>query len=171
MLANQKTASGRRVERKRARASSHLENSDSGKAIKSPNKRLTRRRAVLQSSEEDSASDTHDSVDSELDSEDSLPARDSNNRGRPTRSGTDRGRSDCGPGSSAGAGPSTKQKEAESGSENQCTICLDAPPVAVCIPCGHIAGCMECLTKIKNKGWGCPVCRTPIQQVYKTFST
>ncbi|CAI5980109.1 unnamed protein product [Closterium sp. NIES-64] len=51
----------------------------------------------------------------------------------------------------------------------QCVICWDAQAEAVCVPCGHVAGCMECLGEVKGKGWGCPVCRAEIQQVVKLF--
>ncbi|XP_024535281.1 putative E3 ubiquitin-protein ligase XBAT34 isoform X1 [Selaginella moellendorffii] len=52
----------------------------------------------------------------------------------------------------------------------QCVVCWDAPARGVCIPCGHLAGCMNCLMEIKEKTWGCPVCRTSIQQVVKVFT-
>ncbi|XVE81858.1 hypothetical protein DITRI_Ditri15bG0099900 [Diplodiscus trichospermus] len=50
-----------------------------------------------------------------------------------------------------------------------CAICLDAPSEAVCVPCGHVAGCMSCLNEIKAKKWGCPVCRAKIEQVIKLY--
>ncbi|XP_024373874.1 putative E3 ubiquitin-protein ligase XBAT35 isoform X1 [Physcomitrium patens] len=52
----------------------------------------------------------------------------------------------------------------------QCVVCWDAPAQVVCIPCGHLAGCMDCLSEIKEKGWGCPVCRTAIQQLIKVYA-
>ncbi|GMI69933.1 XB3 ortholog 5 in Arabidopsis thaliana [Hibiscus trionum] len=52
---------------------------------------------------------------------------------------------------------------------SSCTICLDAPPEAACVPCGHVAGCMSCLNEIKAKKWGCPVCRAKIEQVIKLY--
>jgi hypothetical protein len=63
--------------------------------------------------------------------------------------------------------PAPKATEEKGG---QCVVCWDAPAQAVCIPCGHLAGCMDCLSEIKEKGWGCPVCRTPIQQVIKVYA-
>lgn len=63
--------------------------------------------------------------------------------------------------------PSAPKAE-EKGS--QCVVCWDAPAQGVCIPCGHLAGCMECLSEIKAKNWGCPVCRAPIQQVVKVYA-
>jgi protein neuralized len=64
--------------------------------------------------------------------------------------------------------------EEESGGEKekggQCVVCWDAPAEGVCIPCGHLAGCMECLSQIMSKHWGCPVCRASIDQVIKVYS-
>ncbi|KAL1212887.1 putative E3 ubiquitin-protein ligase XBAT35 [Cardamine amara subsp. amara] len=54
-------------------------------------------------------------------------------------------------------------------SSGTCAICLDAPSEAVCVPCGHVAGCMSCLNEIKSKKWGCPVCRAKIDQVIKLY--
>ncbi|URE01607.1 Ankyrin repeat [Musa troglodytarum] len=51
-----------------------------------------------------------------------------------------------------------------------CVICLDAPVEGACIPCGHMAGCMSCLTEIEAKNWGCPVCRTKINQIIKLYA-
>eukprot|EP00246_Nothoceros_aenigmaticus_P002899 TRINITY_DN13813_c0_g1_i2.p1 TRINITY_DN13813_c0_g1~~TRINITY_DN13813_c0_g1_i2.p1 ORF type:complete len:565 (-),score=70.18 TRINITY_DN13813_c0_g1_i2:683-2377(-) len=51
----------------------------------------------------------------------------------------------------------------------QCVVCWDAPAQGVCIPCGHLAGCMDCLLEIKEKSWGCPVCRAPLNQIVKVF--
>ncbi|CAH8384274.1 unnamed protein product [Eruca vesicaria subsp. sativa] len=64
---------------------------------------------------------------------------------------------------------STDGEKKEDGSSGQCSICLDAPSEAVCVPCGHVAGCMSCLTEIKFKKWGCPVCRAKIDQIVKVY--
>ncbi|XP_021847690.1 putative E3 ubiquitin-protein ligase XBAT35 isoform X2 [Spinacia oleracea] len=53
---------------------------------------------------------------------------------------------------------------------SSCVICFDAPVEGACVPCGHMAGCMSCLNEIKSKKWGCPVCRTNIDQVIKVYS-
>ncbi|XP_011091307.1 putative E3 ubiquitin-protein ligase XBAT35 isoform X2 [Sesamum indicum] len=58
----------------------------------------------------------------------------------------------------------------EDGAPSSCTICLDAPLEGACIPCGHMAGCMSCLKEIKAKKWGCPVCRTKIDQVVRIYA-
>lgn len=53
----------------------------------------------------------------------------------------------------------------------QCVICWDAPAEAACVPCGHIAGCVECLNDMIRvcPDRGCPVCRTTIERVIKVF--
>ncbi|XP_010450048.1 PREDICTED: putative E3 ubiquitin-protein ligase XBAT34 isoform X2 [Camelina sativa] len=48
--------------------------------------------------------------------------------------------------------------------DGMCVICADASSEAVCVPCGHVAGCVSCLKEIKNKKMGCPVCRANIDQ-------
>ncbi|XP_010512292.1 PREDICTED: putative E3 ubiquitin-protein ligase XBAT35 isoform X2 [Camelina sativa] len=71
---------------------------------------------------------------------------------------------------SASSLPATTDGERkEDGSTGTCAICLDAPSEAVCVPCGHVAGCMSCLNEVKSKKWGCPVCRAKIDQVIKLY--
>ncbi|KAJ9546954.1 hypothetical protein OSB04_019497 [Centaurea solstitialis] len=55
-------------------------------------------------------------------------------------------------------------------SSSSCVICLDAPVEGACIPCGHMAGCMSCLNEVKAKNWGCPVCRSKIDQVVRLYA-
>lgn len=64
---------------------------------------------------------------------------------------------------------SAEGEKKDDGSAGQCSICLDAPPDAVCVPCGHVAGCLSCLTEIKSENWGCPVCRAKIDQIVKLY--
>ena len=73
--------------------------------------------------------------------------------------------------SSSAPAPASPAEGEKAGSQGGlCVVCWDAPAQAVCIPCGHLAGCMDCLSEIKEKGWGCPVCRAPIQQVIKVYA-
>ncbi|XVF28596.1 hypothetical protein REPUB_Repub15cG0043400 [Reevesia pubescens] len=65
--------------------------------------------------------------------------------------------------------PASAGETKEGGVPSSCTICLDAPSEAACVPCGHVAGCMSCLNEIKAKKWGCPVCRAKIEQVIKLY--
>lgn len=142
---------------------SESDSDPSNSAVETSRKRLTRRGR--------SQATRYRTVDSENDIEDSLPlksAKDSKNGG-PRPFETNRYHSVSGPGSSAGAGPSTKQK-AEDSSGKRCVICWDAPAEAVCIPCGHLAGCMDCMSAIKAEDWDCPVCRASIQQIVKVYT-
>ncbi|KAG2311002.1 hypothetical protein Bca52824_022559 [Brassica carinata] len=43
------------------------------------------------------------------------------------------------------------------------------PSDVVCVPCGHLAGCMSCLTEIESNNWGCPVCCAKIDQFIKLY--
>lgn len=58
----------------------------------------------------------------------------------------------------------------DDGGSSSCIICFDAPVEGACIPCGHMAGCVSCLNEIKAKNWGCPVCRSKIDQVIRLYS-
>nr|GMD74410.1 AMSH-like ubiquitin thioesterase 3 [Ipomoea batatas] len=51
-----------------------------------------------------------------------------------------------------------------------CVVCFEGGIEGACVPCGHMAGCMACLNEIKAQNWGCPVCRTPIQQVLRLYA-
>ncbi|KAF3489045.1 hypothetical protein F2Q69_00053698 [Brassica cretica] len=57
----------------------------------------------------------------------------------------------------------------DGGSSGQCLICMDAPSDGICVPCGHVAGCMSCLTQIKSHASECPICRANIHQVMKVY--
>lgn len=46
-----------------------------------------------------------------------------------------------------------------------CKICMTCQKDTIMIPCGHYITCGEC-ADIANK---CPLCRTPIQHIYKVF--
>ncbi|KAL8210252.1 hypothetical protein R6Q57_006984 [Mikania cordata] len=62
------------------------------------------------------------------------------------------------------------EKEKNNNDSSLCVICLDARVEGACIPCGHMSGCMSCLSEIKGKNWGCPVCRTKIEQVVRIYA-
>ncbi|XP_078173901.1 uncharacterized protein LOC144567604 isoform X2 [Carex rostrata] len=51
-----------------------------------------------------------------------------------------------------------------------CSICIENPVEGACIPCGHMAGCMGCLQKIKNSGGECPICRAKIVWIIKLYA-
>ena len=57
-----------------------------------------------------------------------------------------------------------------SGLNASCVICNDAPIEVVLIPCGHLVGCKACLTEVKMKNFGCPLCRARIKQIMKIYT-
>ncbi|KAL3507626.1 hypothetical protein ACH5RR_033008 [Cinchona calisaya] len=62
------------------------------------------------------------------------------------------------------------EERKDTGASSSCVICLDARIEGACIPCGHMAGCMSCLNEIKEKKWGCPVCRVKMDQVIRLYA-
>ncbi|XP_057783506.1 putative E3 ubiquitin-protein ligase XBAT35 [Salvia miltiorrhiza] len=74
--------------------------------------------------------------------------------------------------SSSALDATTSEADTKKGDEtsSSCTICLDAPLEGACVPCGHMAGCMTCLNEIKAKSWGCPVCRSRIDQIIRIYA-
>lgn len=55
------------------------------------------------------------------------------------------------------------------GEEKQCVICLSQEKEVLVLPCKHVCVCKDCAGALGVKGAGkCPVCRTPIEGIYKT---
>jgi hypothetical protein len=48
-----------------------------------------------------------------------------------------------------------------------CVACLDRPKVVVAVPCGHVSTCVTCAATARPQV--CPVCRTPVTMMVKTF--
>ena len=46
--------------------------------------------------------------------------------------------------------------------DSECVVCFDAPVSSCLRPCGHVAMCMICASKI---GANCPICRAGIEKV------
>lgn len=62
-----------------------------------------------------------------------------------------------------------KARVAEFGEDGQsCAICLDSPPDAAFVSCGHRA-CFECASHLKKAKRPCHVCRKKITSVLKIF--
>lgn len=78
---------------------------------------------------------------------------------------------------SAAAGAQQQQTPAApgakiGGSGQDCVICMDAVRDAICVPCGHIAGCHACLSAIKRQSMSqavCPICRALVHSVVKIY--
>lgn len=55
-------------------------------------------------------------------------------------------------------------------SENSCVICFEVEINSVIIPCGHLALCFDCASKVsKSSSPLCPICRKQITQIVQTF--
>jgi len=61
-----------------------------------------------------------------------------------------------------------KKKAPEKVEEKECKICMDAEINVVLVPCGHLCVCQNCSKVLNGR---CPICKTAIQKVVKTFTT
>ena len=50
-----------------------------------------------------------------------------------------------------------------------CKVCLDAPIGGVLVPCGHLALCVGCASRMRV-GSACPFCRKPSTSFALTFT-
>mmetsp|Transcript_18312 Transcript_18312/g.24160 ORF Transcript_18312/g.24160 Transcript_18312/m.24160 type:complete len:345 (-) Transcript_18312:460-1494(-) len=50
-------------------------------------------------------------------------------------------------------------------SSHLCAICMEKRISAVCSPCGHTVGCLDCITYVRDMRQGCPVCRGRIRTI------
>lgn len=55
---------------------------------------------------------------------------------------------------------------------DKCSICFDNNADTAIIPCGHKFFCYDCIDEYKDlySHRGCPICRTKIENIIKTFS-
>ena len=55
---------------------------------------------------------------------------------------------------------------------NYCSICMENPKNAVCVPCGHISSCFDCLSSLKESEntARCPICRNQIESVIRVYN-
>lgn len=49
-----------------------------------------------------------------------------------------------------------------------CSICMDRPSVMVLVPCGHLCVCQECCHHAQQR---CPICRTTVAQMVRTYAS
>jgi len=49
-----------------------------------------------------------------------------------------------------------------------CVVCLETVRNTLIAPCGHVCLCFECADIVKSKQ-SCPMCRGPIEMVYKVY--
>jgi len=72
------------------------------------------------------------------------------------------------PTSSASSG---KQDETANNPLGTCNICGDEPNSHAFIPCGHLATCEECASKVMRRDTRCPVCRGSALDAVRIFLT
>ncbi|XP_042481974.1 E3 ubiquitin-protein ligase APD2-like isoform X2 [Macadamia integrifolia] len=51
-----------------------------------------------------------------------------------------------------------------------CAICFDSPRDCFFLPCGHLAACFTCGTRIAEEAGTCPICRRKMKKVRKIFT-
>ena len=75
------------------------------------------------------------------------------------------------PATGAGAAPTELNSSFGSNGPGECTVCYENVVDCVLYQCGHMCMCYECaLQQWKGRGQGfCPICRSPIRDVIKTF--
>ncbi|GLD97530.1 hypothetical protein PINS_up006220 [Pythium insidiosum] len=59
--------------------------------------------------------------------------------------------------------------DASASSRSECVICMDASRDAICVPCGHLAGCFPCLSRHVDQEKSCPICRGAVHTVVKVY--
>lgn len=52
---------------------------------------------------------------------------------------------------------------------NDCLVCYDGVRDTVCVPCGHIAMCVDCADLVKRTSSKCLLCNTSIKNIMKIF--
>lgn len=50
-----------------------------------------------------------------------------------------------------------------------CVICMDAGKDWLCIPCGHLAMCGQCIAQVWAQTRRCPICKQPIRKVMQVY--
>ena len=55
-------------------------------------------------------------------------------------------------------------------SEEKCVICWENARDVACVPCGHVACCMRCLTDVfESEKKECPACCTELSALLKVY--
>lgn len=65
--------------------------------------------------------------------------------------------------------PATDYAQPGTLSGRDCVVCMDAPRDAICVPCGHIAGCYSCLRSTVQASAACPICRSHVDSVVRIY--
>uniref|UniRef100_A0A0G4FVE0 RING-type domain-containing protein n=1 Tax=Chromera velia CCMP2878 TaxID=1169474 RepID=A0A0G4FVE0_9ALVE len=51
----------------------------------------------------------------------------------------------------------------------ECAVCFCGPKDTLIAPCGHVCCCLSCAREVMARGDRCPVCRAPIEDVFRVF--
>ncbi|KAK1930915.1 Sacsin [Phytophthora citrophthora] len=57
--------------------------------------------------------------------------------------------------------------EPQPGLRERCIVCAENHRDSVCIPCGHVAGCYDCMRAVTQENSSCPVCRAHVDGVIR----
>ncbi|KAG7379421.1 hypothetical protein PHYPSEUDO_008659 [Phytophthora pseudosyringae] len=50
---------------------------------------------------------------------------------------------------------------------DRCIVCAENHRDSVCIPCGHVAGCYDCMRAVTQESSSCPVCRAHVDGIVR----
>jgi len=50
-----------------------------------------------------------------------------------------------------------------------CVVCLEFSRNTLIAPCGHLCACFECAESVKTSKQACPMCRGPIDMIYRVY--
>lgn len=50
---------------------------------------------------------------------------------------------------------------------DRCIVCAENHRDSICIPCGHVAGCYDCMRVVTQENSSCPVCRAHVDGVVR----
>ncbi|TMW63546.1 hypothetical protein Poli38472_002487 [Pythium oligandrum] len=62
-----------------------------------------------------------------------------------------------------------QSEDSELKEQSECVICMSASRDAICVPCGHVAGCFDCLQRHAATSKTCPICRGAVQSVIRVY--
>ena len=71
---------------------------------------------------------------------------------------------------SAAIGAEAAGATTDAAAAGECKICFDAPINTVLLPCGHLCVCLECSKRLVGSSRVCPICRTKIRKVVRTYA-
>jgi hypothetical protein len=77
----------------------------------------------------------------------------------------------CGPLSSLSSQPTGLLSNTAVVESGICVICSEASISSVVYRCGHMCVCMQCGLELKAQGLKCPICRAPITDIIRAYSS